>query len=90
VFRRNNHGKQPLSLQALRAIVLGRCKEVGFPRATVNDLRAAFAYWLGSQGLSDHETTAVIGLKQVRSLDRLLARHKALDAQRQVREISSV
>jgi integrase len=87
IFRRNQATDQPLTLQALRAIVLGRCREVGLPWITASDLRAAFAYWLRLQGLSDHEATAVLGLSRVRSLDRLLVRHKALDAQRQVEEV---
>jgi hypothetical protein len=63
-------------------------RSAGFPLATATDLRAAFACWLRARGLSDHETAAVLGLLQVRSLDRLLARHRALDAQRRVREAS--
>ena len=51
------------------------------------DLRAACAHWLRSQGLSDHEVAAVLGLARVRSVDRLLRRHAALDAQRAVREV---
>ena len=38
------------------------------------------------QGLSDHEIAAVLGLAKVRSVDLLLQRHGALDAQRAVRE----
>jgi hypothetical protein len=49
-------------------------------------LRAACAHWLRSQGLSDHEVAPVLGLAQVRSVDRLLRHHAALDAQRRVKE----
>jgi hypothetical protein len=45
------------------------------------------AHWLRGQGLSDHEVAQVLGLARVRSVDRLLQRHTALDAQRVVREI---
>jgi hypothetical protein len=47
----------------------------------------ARAHWLRSQELSDHEVAAVLGLARVRSIDRLLQHHAALDAQRVVREV---
>jgi hypothetical protein len=50
-------------------------------------LRAACAHWLRSPGLSDHEVATVLGLARVRSVDRLLRHHAALDAQRAVREM---
>jgi integrase len=87
IFRRVEHRDQPLSLRAVRKIVQHACNSAGFPLASAADLRAAFATWLRAQGLSDHETAEVLGLEQVRTLDRLVARHVALDAQRQVREI---
>ena len=86
IFRRVEHRDEPLSLRAVRKIVQQACERAGFSLATAADLRAAFAWWLRTRGLSDHETAAVLGLEQVRSLDRLLARHVALDAQRKVRE----
>jgi integrase len=86
VFRRRERGQELLSSRAVRQIVQRACAHAGFPLATASVLRAAFAYWLGTQGLSDHEVAAVLGLQQVRSLDRLLAGHRALDAQRRVRE----
>ena len=86
LFRRTQSSNQPLSLRAVRGIVRRVCARAGFPLANATDLRAGFAYSLRLRGLSDHETAAMLGLKQVRSLDRLLARHAALDAQRRVRE----
>ena len=59
----------------------------GLPSVDAATLRSACAHWLRSQGLSDHEVAAVLGLARVRSVDRLLQRHTALDAQRTVREI---
>jgi predicted transcriptional regulator len=50
-------------------------------------LRAACANWLRGLGLSDHEVAAILGLARVRSVDRLLQHHAALDAQRAVREM---
>ncbi len=74
-------------MRAVAEITHRACAGAGFRLATAADLRAAFAYWLRLHGLSDHEAAAVLGLKQVRSLDRLLERHVALDAQRRVREL---
>jgi integrase len=87
VFRRSGAADKPLTSRAIRAIVQRACRHAGFPTASAADLRAAFAYWLRLQGFSDHETAAVLGLAHVRTLDRLLARHEALDAQRRVREM---
>jgi hypothetical protein len=56
------------------------------PPVESTSLRAAFSHWLRSQGLSDHEVAVVMGLERVRSVDRLLRHHAALDAQRAVRE----
>jgi integrase len=87
VFRSQIGREQAITNRAAREIVRRACQRAGFPLATATDLRAAFACWLRARGLSDHETAAVLGLHQVRSLDRLLLRHRALDAQRQVREM---
>ncbi len=87
VFPRSEKGERPLTTRAAREIVPRACKRAGFPLASAADLRAAFAYWLQAWGLSDHESAAVLGLRQGRSLDRLLARHRSLDAQRRVREM---
>jgi integrase len=88
LYRRTEKDERSLSLQALRAIIRGRCEAAGLRHVTAASLHAAFAYWLRIQGLSDHEVAAVLGLRRVRSLDRLFAGHKALDAQRQVRELT--
>jgi integrase len=90
VLPRSEHGDQPLTSRAVREIVRRACERAGFPLATATDLRAAFACWVRTHGLSDHETAAVLGLQQVRSLDRLLARHRAMDAQRRVREVCGI
>jgi hypothetical protein len=71
----------------VRSIVQRACARAGFPTASAADLRAAVAYWLRLRGLSDHETAAVLGLRRVKTLDRLLTRHEVLDAQRRVREL---
>lgn len=87
LFRRRARSQEGLSVRAARHIVVSACERAGLPRAESAGLRAAFAHWLRSRGLSDHETAKVLGLRQVRSLDRLLAPTKALDAQRAVREL---
>jgi len=77
---------RPLSYRAARDVVDAACRSVGLPPMDSASLRAACAHWLRSQGLSDHEVADVLGLTRVRSVDRLLQRHDALDAQRTVRE----
>lgn len=86
VFRRNLSSPLPLGYRAIRNIVVRACREAGYGPAASVELRAAFAAWLRSRGLSDHEVAAVLGVGRVRSVDRLLARHVALAAQRAVRE----
>ena len=68
------------------ATTCAACRGAGLPAAESAELRAGCAHWLRSLGLSEHEVAAVLGLARVRSVDRLLRRHAALDAQRRVRE----
>ena len=67
-------------------MLLEACQRAGLPPAESAELRAGCAHWLRAQGLSEHEVASVLGLARVRSVDLLLARHAALDAQRRVRE----
>ena len=76
-----------LGYQAARAVLQSACRRAGLPPIESAQLRAAGAHWLRSQGLSDHEVAAVLGLARVRSVDRMLQRHAALDAQRAVKEV---
>jgi len=76
-----------LGYRAARDVLRAACRRSGIPPVETADLRAAFAHWLLAQGLSDHEVAAVLGVARVRSVDRLLRRHRALDAQRRVREM---
>lgn len=87
VFRPRARSSARLSYRAAREIVRKACNRAGLPAVEAPELRAAYARWLGSIGMSDHEIAAILGLERVRSVDRLLARHRALDAQRQVREV---
>jgi integrase len=87
VFRARGMPDRPLSYRAARDVLQDACRRAGLPRVESVALRAACAHWLRSQGLSDHEVASVLGLARVRSVDRLLRHHAALDAQRIVREI---
>jgi integrase len=86
LFRAQGPSGRPLSYRAARDILQAACQSAGLPVVTVNDLRAAWAHWLHTQDWSDHAIAESLGLVRVRSVDRLLVRHKAIDAQRQVRE----
>lgn len=69
-----------------REIVDAACKRAGYPSMGAAELRAAYGYWLRCQGISDHQVAQVLGLARVSTVDALLRRHLALDAQRRVRE----
>src|SRR6185295_6128992 len=71
---------RPLSYRAARDVLQDACRRAGLPPAESSALRAACAHWLRTQGLSDHEVAAVLGLARIASVDRLLQRHDALDA----------
>ena len=86
VFRTGRWSDRRLSYRAARDVVAAACRRAGFPSVASVELRAGCAHWLRTRGLSEHEVAAVLGLVRVRSVDRLLARHAALDAQRRVRE----
>jgi hypothetical protein len=87
VFRAYGSSDRPLGYRAARNIVKDACRRAGLPAVESVALRSACAHWLRCQGLSDHEVAAVLGLARVKSVDRLLRRHAALDAQRTVREV---
>jgi hypothetical protein len=76
-----------LSYRTARDVLRAACRRAGLPAVETVELRAACAHWLRTQGLSSHEVAAVLGVARVRTVDRLLQRHAALDAQRCVREM---
>ncbi|HEY7343328.1 MAG TPA: tyrosine-type recombinase/integrase [Ktedonobacterales bacterium] len=86
VFRAHGESAHVLSYRAARDILRTACQSAGLPIVTAIDLRAACAYWFHLQGWSDHAIANILGLARVRSVDRLLVRHKAIDAQRTVRD----
>ena len=86
VLRSRSSPVHPLSYRAARDVLESACRRACLPPVDAASLRAACAHWLRSQGLSDHEVAAVLGLARVRSVDRLLTQHTSLHAQRTVRE----
>jgi len=87
VFCSRGFTGKPLSYRVARDVLRLACRRAGLPIADATSLRAACAHWLRSQGLSDHEIATVLGLSKVRSVDRLLSFHAALNAQRAVTEL---
>lgn len=87
IFTRGRNDPKPLTVRATRNIVKEACFNVGLPAMTATDLRSAFAFLLKGRALSDHEVASVLGLRQVRTVDRLSARHLELKAQRHVHEV---
>ena len=87
VFRRSLRNTHALTPRAANDSLRKAIAAAGLPPVTAAGLRAAFAHWLRTIGLSDHEVRGVLGLVRVRSVDQLLRPHAALDAQRIVKEI---
>jgi integrase len=87
LFPSRQSASRPISYRTTRYILTHACREAGVPAVEASDLRAAFAFGLKLQGMSDHQVAAMLGLAQVRSVDRLLKGHRALQAQHAVREI---
>ena len=87
VFCARGTAGRAISYRAARDILQDACRRAGLPSVESTALRAACAYWLRGLRLSDHEVAAILGLARVRSVDRLLQHHTALDAQRVVREM---
>lgn len=86
IFCNSGARMKMLSYRAMREIIHRACAEAGYPNVESADLRAACAYWLRSCRLSDHEIAETLGMAHVKSVDRLLQRHMALEAQRIVRQ----
>ncbi len=87
VFRTGRGSDRTMSYRAARDVVGTACLRAGLPAVEAAELRSACAYWLHARGLSAHEVAAVLGIARVRTVDRLLERHLALDAQRRAREV---
>jgi len=87
VFCSRGAAGHALSYRAARDVLQEACQRAGLPTVDSAALRAGCAHWLRSQGLSDHEVAAVLGLARVRSVARLLRHHTTLNTQRVVREV---
>ncbi|MBA3529787.1 MAG: tyrosine-type recombinase/integrase, partial [Propionibacteriaceae bacterium] len=87
VFSARRWPEETLAYRTARDILAAACRRAGLPRVEAVELRSALANWLHSRGLSEHEVRDTLGINRVRSVDRLLERHTALEAQRRVREI---
>jgi hypothetical protein len=84
VLRASGPLEHALSYRTARDILCAACRHAGLPRV---ELRAACAHRLSTQGLSSHEVATVLRVAGVRTVDRLLQRHAALNAQLCVREM---
>lgn len=82
VFNSPRNAGAALSERASREIVRAACFRAGFPAVESVSLRSACAYWLSSQQLQPHQIAQIMGIARVQTIDRLLKRHMALDAQR--------
>lgn len=87
VFSNSRGG--PLTERQMRRIVLGACSCAGFPRAARNTLLSACAAFLSAAGLRDHDVAIVLGIEDMRTINRLLKPHQRLAAQRDVPRLES-
>jgi integrase len=87
IFVRTRRTGKPLSYRAARDIVRTACRQAGLPELESHALRCAAAYWLRTQGLSDHQIAQALGIARVRTIDRMLKPHADLDAQREARAV---
>ena len=77
----NSRG-EPITARQARRIVLDACSAAGFPHAARSTLLSASAASLSASGLRDHEVAIVLGIGDMRTLNRLLRPHQRLRAQR--------
>lgn len=79
----NSRG-EPLTERQARRIVLDACTAAGFPHAARSTLLSASAAFLSAAGFRDHDLAIVLGISDMRTVNRLLRPHLALAAQRRV------
>ena len=79
----NSRG-EPLTERQARRIVLNACTTAGFPHAARSTLLSAAAAFLSGAGLRDHDLAIVLGITDMRTINRLLKPHLTLAAQRRV------
>jgi integrase len=86
VFRRSPRVNSPLAARAIRDIFVAACSRAGLTPPEFAEVRSTTAWWLLSSGASEPAAMAALGLKDARALDKLVAPHRALSAQRRVSE----
>jgi integrase len=86
VFRRSPRVNSPLAARAIRDIFVVACGRAGLAPPEFAEVRSTTAWWLLSSGASEPAAMAALGLKDARALDKLVAPHRALSAQRRVSE----
>ena len=77
----NSRG-EALTERQVRRIVLTACSAAGFPHAARSTLLSASAAYLSVAGFRDHDVAMVLGITDMRSINRLLKPHQVLTAQR--------
>ena len=80
----NARGESLTAVQ-LRRIVVSATSAAGFHNATRSELHAATSALLHQAGFTEHEISIALGTRTVATIDRRLARHLALEAQRAAR-----
>ena len=78
----SNSRGEPLTERQARRIVLDACATAGFPHAARSTLLSAAAAYLSTAGLRDHDLAVVLGVTDMRTINRLLKPHQRLNAQR--------
>lgn len=79
-----NSRAEPLTERQVRRIVLKACTVAGFVSAARSTLLSAAAAYLNVAGLRDHDLAIVLGITDMRTINRLLKPHQVLAAQRRV------
>ena len=83
----SNSRGEPLAARQARRIVLDACAAAGFPHAARSTLLSAAAEYLSVAGLRDHDLAVVLGVTDMRTINRLLKPHQRLAAQRSARRV---
>lgn len=82
----SNPSGEPFTRRQVRRIVQSACQSAGFGNADSATLTSAAAAYLSSFGVRDHEIAMALGIRDMRTVNRLLRPHQRLQAQRSVRD----
>jgi integrase len=86
LLRRSAATPSPLGERRVKQILAEACRCAGLPAVELAEIRSGLAWSLLVDGFSEPEVMRILGLRDARSLDRLVAPHRALVAQRRVGE----